>query len=54
MECPRCKSENVSSWTHVEPGKWKCFQPHCGAIFDRDAQARRLGVLGPKSTITGY
>lgn len=44
MNCPGCSSTNVTSAVG-RPGIWKCMSPTCGAEFNRDAQAKKLGVI---------
>jgi ribosomal protein L37AE/L43A len=44
MNCPKCASTNVTS-AAGKSGIWKCLSPDCGIEFNRDAQARRLGVI---------
>jgi ribosomal protein L37AE/L43A len=40
MECPRCRSTNVTS-TGLGTGVWKCMQMTCGQTFDRDSAFKR-------------
>lgn len=51
MECPVCKSTNVTS-TGLGTKVWKCMQTTCNAQFDRDSASRRISapgrVNGPK------
>lgn len=43
MECPKCGSTDVTS-AIGRPGVWQCMTPKCNTVFDRDAQAKRLGI----------
>jgi ribosomal protein L37AE/L43A len=40
MECPQCKSTNVTS-TGFGTRVWKCMQVNCGQTFDRDGAFKR-------------
>lgn len=48
MECPKCGSTNVTSTLGQpdgQPGVWQCMAVSCKFRFNRDNQAKRLGII---------
>ena len=44
MECPQCKSTNVTSTG--DRNVWQCWGKQCaGRKFNRDVQALKLGII---------
>lgn len=43
MECPHCRSTDVTSTGR--PNLWQCLRNSCERTFNRDTQARKLGII---------